>query len=105
MTINAEKINAQAVPDGATDMIDDGFKTDYYKRVRAFNLSVLQVWDNEKSSWIGCGTLPWGELKPVSKNKEFIVSVEDVAIDGIQANGEDGMEPSDSPACAHSPGM
>lgn len=52
-----------ATPPEATDFTDDGFKITYYRRVKAFNMDLLEY--HSANGWEMAGCLPWDKLQPV----------------------------------------
>lgn len=57
-----------AIPDGATDFTDDGFRVTYYRRCEAFNMRLLERFDGNQ--WQMCSYHPWADLKPVAPHNE-----------------------------------
>lgn len=54
-----------AIPEGATDFTDDGFRVTYYRRQKAFGMNVLDYWTG--SQWRPAGYMPWHQLNPVER--------------------------------------
>lgn len=63
-------ITKETIPEGSEYYTDDGFRIEFYKEVRAFNLRLLECWNVYRNRWVMCGYHPWAELIEIPNDKK-----------------------------------